>query len=409
MNFDSDSNTDPTFVEFQYVDLTPGSATFGDVTTESYAEFLDAETQYAELRFYGKADVNDFISVDYLISGEYFDFRRDFDGLDSDTFQSIDTFNVFNPDRSVGDIFFGATRVGGFFTQFDEVTSISGFVSVDFYEKLRINAGIRYDDRVAADQETGEAKEEFPVTATSYTAAAVYDVTENISAYYSYAEVVEFLNDPTCDGNTLPAVPGRTHEIGVKYEPTDNLLLTGALYDASVQGATDFIDCPVNTVIGANGGGGFVFTGDEVTSRGIEIEAIGDITPELSIIAGYSYTDLEEDGPAFDRSYHLFSIFSVYEWQEGFLDGFGIGLGAQVETDRVVSRDAGDPALGLPLDDIFIVDASAFYEINENINVALNVRNLTDETLFIPEFSASDCCIIPAAGRSVIGTVNLRF
>ncbi len=108
---------------------------------------------------------------------------------------------------------------------------------------------------------------------------------ENMSLYGTYIEGLEeggvapgIANNP---GVLLPAAVSKQYEAGIKFEPRDGLLLTAAYFDIS------------RTSSYLNENNFFVQDG-KATYRGVEFNASGEITSELSVSASGAYIDAKQ-------------------------------------------------------------------------------------------------------------------
>ncbi|MDO3384219.1 TonB-dependent receptor, partial [Gilvimarinus sp. SDUM040013] len=120
---------------------------------------------------------------------------------------------------------------------------------------------------------------------------------------------------------------GKQWELGVKYQPPgSNTLLSAAVYDLTQK----------NVLVTSNDGNTSVTsqTG-EVKVRGLELEAVSDVTDNLKVIAAYTLAKSEvQDGQFKGNRLQLMpnqqaSVWGDYTFHSGVLDGFGIGLGAR--------------------------------------------------------------------------------
>ena len=69
----------------------------------------------------------------------------------------------------------------------------------------------------------------------------------------------------------------------------------------------------------------------------------------------------------------MFSVWNYYQASEKL----GLGIGAIYQDESIIKND---PAPVLP--DYFRVDAAAYYAINEDLSLQLNIENVLDETYY---------------------------
>jgi len=69
--------------------------------------------------------------------------------------------------------------------------------------------------------------------------------------------------------------------------------------------------------------------------------------------------------------------------------------------------NAATKILTRSIPDYWRFDARASYKLTDNIDLSVNAQNVTNKTYFTQTFTNHYAAI--AAGRTVFGTVNLRF
>lgn len=409
----------------QYVDLTPDSPNFGEAPIDPFAFDQDTDTTYAELRWTGRFDAGDNVEVDFIVSGEYYKLENvftDYALVDG----GAETVNVFNPVRSGANPFEGKTFDGDF-GQSNEVYSASFLGSVNLYDRLRLNFGVRYDDRKGRENTTDpDATDVFPVDNVSYTASAVYDIMENFHVYYAYGQGVEYNTEFTCDGQALDPEENESHEIGVKWEPTDRLIASVAVFDNSAFNAPSEIEvCPTGSIFTT----GTVSGESEQFGEGIEFELIGNITDAWNISGGFAYID-DGNGPnPFVTPEYSLTLFTTYDFLDGPLKGFGVGGGLRYEANRPVEGDVfvpvnladvatfddeNDPGrtINFPdvveLGDYVVIDLALYYEVNENIDLTLNIQNVNNEEYY-SSFGDPFFNLIRQPPRSAVLTLDVAF
>jgi iron complex outermembrane recepter protein len=123
----------------------------------------------------------------------------------------------------------------------------------------------------------------------------------------------------------------------------------------------------------------------ETRTRGVELQAVGRITPALRLIAGYAFLDneltavganfLSQRGntlPGIPK--HSGNLWGVYEFQAGPARGLGVGLGIFAQGDIFASTENRARYNGFAQ-----LDALLYYK-RDQWKLQLNVKNLSDET-----------------------------
>jgi len=167
-------------------------------------------------------------------------------------------------------------------------------------------------------------------------------------------------------------------EAGIKWDFGQDLSLTAAVFkNEQTQAARDDVNA------------------EEFEIRGLEIEGFelqidGHLTEQLYIRAGYANmkgtTDQGRELPR-ELPENTFSIWSNYQ----VTDKFGLGLGATYQDDAfitdfdlAVDGNMPDSRVAHPtLPSFTRFDAAAYYDVNEDLRVQVNIENLTD-TLYFP-------------------------
>lgn len=273
------------------------------------------------------------------------------------------------------------------------------------YNQKRRNTGLYLQDQIALDawrltlggrwdrletdsvfHNASDAKDSRRDSQFSGNAALSYVFDSGFTPYLSYAESFQ-AEAGGSGGEAFKPSTGKQYELGVKYQPPgSDLLLTAAVYDlkrqnivtTNVAGATE----PVS----------------EVQVRGLELEATGNVTENLSLTASYTYTNskMTEVGDPRDKNRalplipeHQASVWADYDWHQGALAGFGVGFGARFvgSTDNIAVgsmgfvRDASDGHSST----YTVYDAVVRYDLGQldsslrGASVSLNASNLFDK------------------------------
>jgi iron complex outermembrane receptor protein len=232
----------------------------------------------------------------------------------------------------------------------------------------------------------------------------VYQPIEELSLYASYSQSFNPTTETTFNGDPLEPERGRGYEAGVKAELlAGKLLTTLAYFDITKQNvATPDPNSP--------SGFGSVATGEQ-RSRGMELDATGQILPGWNIIAAYAYTDAkvtqDNDVPIGNRLFgtpkHSASLWTTYELQSSNLQGLGFGVGFNYVGDR-----EGDLLNSFEVESYFIPNAAIFYRRN-NWRVGLNFRNLFNANYIEAVANNRADANIPGEPFTVIGSFSVDF
>ena len=268
------------------------------------------------------------------------------------------------------------------------------------YDQKTYQTGLYVQDQMALDQWrlTLGGREDWVHTSTQFinkgdatntqrdknfsgNAAISYVFDSGFVPYLSYAESFQ----PTAGADatstdSLKPTEGKQWELGIKYQPPGSkTLLTAAVYDLTQKNVS------VNTNV--NGVSITSQTG-EVKVKGLELEAVSDVTDNLKVIAAYTLAKSEVQ-KGVDKGNRLqlmpnqqASLWTDYTWHTGVLDGFGVGAGVRYTGNTY--GDKGNTWLG-KADAYTVFDASVHYDLGrldnslKGASLALNATNLFDK------------------------------
>ncbi|WP_277698670.1 TonB-dependent siderophore receptor [Pseudomonas sp. REST10] len=277
-------------------------------------------------------------------------------------------------DISAPDYHQPVSRPGNPLADQDNLTQRSGLYLQDQIElqRWRLSAGVRRDwVHVRNSDNLSDSNRRTSDSATTYQLGALYLFDNGLAPYASYAE--SFLPQSGTNANgPLKPTEGTQYEIGLKYQPPgSSALFTASLYRLTQQNVStrDPLN-PLNTVQ----------TGEQV-SRGLELEAVADLSERLHLNASYSYNDPEvtrsndgNEGKApKDTPRHMAALWLDYNLPSGL--GFGAGA-------RYTSSVYGNDMNTVKSDDYTLFDAGVHYDFAgelDGVRLAVNARNLTDK------------------------------
>lgn len=116
----------------------------------------------------------------------------------------------------------------------------------------------------------------------------IWDFVQDWSLYASYASVYQPQSNQTYSGSLLDPLEGKTYETGIKTSQ-----LNGALNLSMALFRMDMDNSPIidSAHIGRTA---YYINGGKASSKGIELEASGYLTPYWSVFTGYSYSKTEQ-------------------------------------------------------------------------------------------------------------------
>ena len=316
--------------------------------------------------------------------------HHNIDGVEQDNF-AFGTINPFDPEY-------------GNFTPLDDANNIDRDItksqqSLYSQYQLKVNekwvglVGARYDwvetenQSITAGQDQSRDDNEL-----SFNAGLMYLGDNGISPYASYAQSFEVLStiDPAT-GELYQPLEGEQIELGVKYEPNFmNGYINASLFDITQKNA--LVTNPATFIATQTG---------EVTSKGIELEAVGELTNSLKMSASYTYTDAETDDTGGQGTKqaglipkHAASLWFDYDVSDALTVSSGLRYMGESK-DSPASSDLTVPSATL-------WDAMVSYEVTSQWKLQLNVNNLLDKEYV----SACDYYCYYGQSRSVVLSAN---
>jgi catecholate siderophore receptor len=297
-------------------------------------------------------------------------------------------------------------RFGGTFQPYGTPT-ISNATTVGAYaadqvkitDWLELLGGVRFDN---FDAESGPQNAILSRNdkTWSWRVGAVFHPTSNSSVYVmrgtSFNPTAEFLTISAANANLDPE-KNETTEVGVKVDVLNKRLsLTGAVFRTDKTNAR--IPNPDNTAVNIL---------DGVTRiEGIELGAIGRITDQWQVFAGYTHlrSEVIETSDAnilgkelLNTPNNAFSIWTTYDVTQKWTVG-----GGAFYVDSVFGNNTNTTMVP----SYWRFDAMTSYKITNNITAQLNIYNLSNELYYAQVYNN---WAVPGAGRSAALTVRGRW
>ncbi|WP_312936090.1 TonB-dependent siderophore receptor [Pseudomonas sp.] len=233
----------------------------------------------------------------------------------------------------------------------------------------------------------------------------VYELNNEWSAYASYSEIfnpqANYQSGPL-PGSPLEPMEGKTYETGVKGELLDGALnVSAALFygERENQQMKDNRYPPESSLYG---GSCCYLAQGKVVSKGLDLEATGELAPGWEIMAGYTYnrnvTRSADAAFATVTPKHQVKVWTSYELP-GALSDWRVGGGVRAQSGFYVSNEMTydgnteiDPVMvKMSQGGYALVDAMVEYKLDSHWTVALNGNNLADrkyfETLYHPAYA----------------------
>lgn len=249
----------------------------------------------------------------------------------------------------------------------------------------------------------------------SYQAGLVYKPTENGSIYASFAtsanpvgvdqgDGADALSTSSQQANDLSPEKARTFEVGTKWDLFNNRAnLTAAIFRTEKQNTRIAIDANTTTNAG------------ESKVDGFEVGFNGKVTDKWEVSAGYSYLDSELTKAAYNAvaqegkplpfvAKNSATLWSTYR----VLPKLTLGAGAEYRDKVFNNTNTGTTMLEdkyLPTYTIY--NAMAKYDVNKNVNLQLNINNISDKRYFTSAHPAHYA--FEGNGRNAVLAINFKY
>ncbi|GAB3056920.1 catecholate siderophore receptor Fiu [Stenotrophomonas tumulicola] len=251
-------------------------------------------------------------------------------------------------------------------------------------------------------------------TLLNWKLGALYKVGDAVSVYANYAlsqqppggsNFALSSSASSLDNPRLDPQEARTFEVGSKWAFLDDALAVNlALFQTDVENE-------INTQV-LDDAGNPTQTGSKRV-KGVELSAVGRITDNWSLSAGYSHLDTEvKEGAnvAADGTSNLtytpddaFTAWSTYQLP------FGLTVGGGVRYSSAMHRGT-DGAVGTPsyTKSYTVYDAVVSYAVNDTLVLRLNGYNLFDKQ-YVAAINKSGYRYTPGAPRTFLLSADFRF
>lgn len=328
--------------------------------------------------------------------------------------------SLSNP--SYKDDWTGSYKDGLAYTDTDTQTkSAYLFDTLKFNDKWSLNLGLRYDDFETTSSgystTAGNFKYENNNNFWSHQLGVVFNPLPNGSIYVAWSTSRNPVGETSGEGadsmttatQDLEPERNRNIELGTKWEFFDGrLALDSAIFKTKKSNAR------VTDEDGRTQNMG------EVEIKGFEIGVNGRITPEWQVFANYTYLDSEivnggvvdidpssavvrvdgandgnENPSTPENSFSFWSTYQLFPF-------LSVGGGANYVDSRY-----GDAANTARVSSYWRYDAMANLKVSKNLDLQLNVQNLTDKRYFDQIYPTHMAHVAP--GRTVLLATNFHF
>ena len=290
-------------------------------------------------------------------------------------------------------------------------------------EHWKASVGLRY----TRDEQNGKEIKTPPLTSSSKadsdvlpTAGVIYQPSEHWTYYYSYATSFVAASPTAQDAygnNPFKPTTAKQNEVGVKADMLDNRVSTTlALFDIQKTNTLAVAACNADVP-----GTCSQQVGGE-RSKGYEWEVDAHPTDNWQVLLGFAHANAKvsrsnnaKTSPLVDsrltnaplNSAH---IWSRYDFAEGPLKNFGVGVGVTYVSDISGSQPSRADGRVLILPSHVVADVVIYYQLLQKYTVTLKVGNVFDKTYYEGVNSTTnEIGVVPGSPRNVQLAVRVPF
>lgn len=354
--------------------------------------------------------------------------REQLETTDTEVSSALPTVNVYQPAHPDG---FHLVDTGASAEGEIKTAAIYLFDTLEIGQHWQVTAGTRLDHYDAEYKSTSECGGWGPscgalpagtvvpdVNASdsdnlySWQLGVIYKINDQGNVYVDYAVAsqppggaeLEFSNsDRSANNPKYDPREAKTAEVGTKWKLSNGrLLLTAAVYRTTV-----------TNLVEEDNTGVYRQTGEKRV-QGVELTAVGRIMPNWNVSAGFTTMDAEitsgksETNDPNSNTIAYTPDYALTSWTTYRLP-FGLTVGGGVRyTDGLTRGSDGAPGTPKETDGYWVADAMASYAITEQLNVQLNLYNITDED-YVASINKSGYRYTPGEPRSAMLSVNYNF
>lgn len=247
---------------------------------------------------------------------------------------------------------------------------------------------------------------------------------ENVNVFGSYTTTTSLRSamNPLINGGNVGASTTKQWEAGIKSDwLQEKLRFNVTLFDIKTDNLSYSILNDSGNATGLYGLAG------KLQRRGVEVELIGRILPNLQIMTGWAYLDAQyQDSPAYvngsapmNTPKHTANAWLNYKFKEGALAGLDLGAGIYYVGERpvddyqqktIISSHVNSVTPGLKpfmMNEYTTVDAQVGYTLNNGLGIRVFLNNIFDAVGYNSYFRGG--YIDQIQPRNFAAQINYRF
>ncbi|MEH6307247.1 TonB-dependent receptor [Olivibacter sp. CPCC 100613] len=282
------------------------------------------------------------------------------------------------------------------------------------FRRLKLLLGLRYDIFVSHLDYASAEVSKVTQRALQPRIGVTYEINSHVNAYATYTtgyNPQDARSQNTLAGGPFDPMKSYLLEAGLKTDWFEKRLsATVSVYDIEQRNALYNAQDPDNpdrlNQIGKD------------KSRGIEMDIVGSILPNLNVVATYAYNHARLLGASggTDSLYnnqqkpnapaHQGSIWTKYQFDSGALKGLGMGGGVYYIGKRSFGFQGNASITPIDAPTYTLLNAALYYRVNK-VLLQLNVNNLTNKTHWVGGYDSSR--LYPGAPRTWLAGLTYDF
>ena len=232
--------------------------------------------------------------------------------------------------------------------------------------------GLRLSSYDILSLENGEVGHDFSGhnVVTPY-AGLIVDLNQNISAYASYSNIFRPQTAQKLDKSPIGPLEGNSYEVGVKASLNeDRLNLSAAYFESHLENSLEFQGRRPN-------GYAYYRAVKGAITSGFELEALGQLTPALSLQAAYTQATTLDKGKRINLEIpkQMFKLHTLYQLPAS-LSQWRIGGGLRWQSDIFDATKTGAAYVAHQQKAFAVADLLLKYQMNADTSLGLNINNI---------------------------------
>lgn len=207
-----------------------------------------------------------------------------------------------------------------------------------------------------------------------------WEVMEDLNLYGSYSDIYQpqyYLNE---DLQPLGSAEGRSYEMGLKKRFDNNFLVSLAVFRTEQENLYEFIEYGDGDGIDdddySDDFNYALYRGVTVDSNGFELEFSGKMNKEWTLQGGFTVLTMDDENGDEARTFiprRTIKLLADYspQWEEKLHAGISVRWQSEIYNDTAYGR--------ITQDSYGLLGGYVRYQFNEQIALALNLENITDE------------------------------